>query len=222
MEGSRNSGWQTRRLFYVDPGKVSGERLTRVICRPLEPSANQMFPKVFGRTTPSPSLSSSTPRASTTTPDHAQPAARDTPDPRPSSASQRPTSSRTTSSRPLSRSPEKKASVKADKKSSLSRSPKKKDRAHDPDTHPLNLLPEERARLSRLSARMDQEKQQTNGNGTADKPTQNGDAAPAPPPHKTPTTPPPSTEDAEAFKAAGNKYFKAGDYTKAIAEYTKG
>jgi DnaJ family protein C protein 7 len=69
---------------------------------------------------------------------------------------------------------------------------------------------------------MDQDKSQTNGNGTADKPTQNGDAAPAPPPHKTPTTPPPSTEDAEAFKAAGNKYFKAGDYTKAIAEYTKG
>ncbi|KEQ73737.1 TPR-like protein [Aureobasidium namibiae CBS 147.97] len=69
---------------------------------------------------------------------------------------------------------------------------------------------------------MDQEKQQANGNSTADKPTQNGDAAPAPPPHKTPTTPPPlSTEDAEAFKAAGNKYFKAGDYTKAIAEYTK-
>ncbi|KEQ96206.1 hypothetical protein AUEXF2481DRAFT_64813 [Aureobasidium subglaciale EXF-2481] len=68
---------------------------------------------------------------------------------------------------------------------------------------------------------MDQEKQPTNGNGTADKAAQNGDAAPAPPPHKTPTTPPPSTEDAEAFKAAGNKYFKAGDYTKAIQEYTK-
>lgn len=203
--------------------KVSGERLTRVICRPLDGSAYQMFPKVFGRTTPSPSLSSSAPRASTTTPDQAQSSARDTPEPRPSSASQRPTNSRTTSSRPLSRSPEKKASAKADKKSSLSRSPKKKDRAHDPDTHPLNLPPEERARLSRLSARMDQEKQQTNGNSTADKPTQNGDAAPAPPPHKTPTTPPPvSTEDAEAFKAAGNKYFKAGDYTKAIAEYTKG
>jgi DnaJ family protein C protein 7 len=183
-----------------------------------------MFPKVFGRTTPSPSSSSSHPRASTTTPDLAQPAARDTAEPRPSSASQRPTSSRTTSSRLQSRSPEKKASLlKADKKSSSSRSPKKKDRAHDPDTHPLNYPPEERARLSRLSARMDQEKSQTNGNGTAaDKPTQNGHDAPAPPPHKTPTTPPPSTEDAEAFKAAGNKYFKAGDYTKAIAEYTKG
>jgi DnaJ family protein C protein 7 len=188
--------------------------------------SNQMFPKVFGRTTPKPSLSPSTPRASSTTPDQAQPIARDTSEPAlPSSVSQqRPISSRTTSSRPLSRSPEKKSSLKSDKKSSLSRSPKKKDRAHDPDTHPLNYPPEERARLYRLSVRMDQEKQQTNGNGTAaDKPTQNGEAAPAPPPHKTPTTPPPvSTEDAEAFKAAGNKYFKAGDYTKAIAEYTKG
>ncbi|KAK6006174.1 hypothetical protein QM012_006584 [Aureobasidium pullulans] len=179
-----------------------------------------MFPKVFGRTTSSPSLSTSTPRASASQSDQAQPSARDSPEPRPSSASQRSTSSRTTS-RPLSRSPEKKQSVRADKKSSLLRSPKKKDRAHDPDTHPLNLPPQERARLSRLAARMDQEKSQTNGTGAADTPTQNGDTAPAPPPHKTPTTPPPSTEDAEAFKAAGNKYFKAGDYTKAIAEYTK-
>ncbi|KAH0367597.1 TPR-like protein, partial [Aureobasidium melanogenum] len=180
-----------------------------------------MFPKVFGRTTSSPSLSTSTPRASASQPDQAHPPARDSPEPRPSSASQRPTSSRTTS-RPLSRSPEKKqSSAKADKKSSLLRSPKKKDRAHDPDTHPLNLPPQERARLSRLAARMDQEKQQTNGNAAADTPAQNGDTAPVPPPHKTPTTPPPSTEDAEAFKAAGNKYFKAGDYTKAIAEYTK-
>ncbi|KAI4715524.1 TPR-like protein [Aureobasidium sp. EXF-10727] len=169
-----------------------------------------MFPRVFGRNTASPSSSSSSSSAPKST---THSAASDTPLPRPSSVSQRPTSSRTTS-RPLSRSPEKKA--KADKKS------KKQDKAHDPDTHPLNLPPQERARLSRLSVRMDQEKQQTNGNGTADKLTQNGDAAPAPPPHKTPTTPPPpTTEDAEAFKAAGNKYFKAGDYTKAIAEYTK-
>ena len=182
-----------------------------------------MFPKVFGRTTSSPSLSTPTlrARASASQSDQAHPPARDSPEPRPSSASQRPTSSRTTS-RALSRSPEKKQSAKPDKKSSLLRSPKKKERAHDPDTHPLNLPPQERARLSRLAARMDQEKQQTNGNAAADTPAQNGDTAPVPPPHKTPSTPPPSTEDAEAFKAAGNKYFKAGDYTKAIAEYTKG
>jgi DnaJ family protein C protein 7 len=69
---------------------------------------------------------------------------------------------------------------------------------------------------------MDQEKQQANGTSPVDKPTQNGDSAPAPPPHTTPASPPVSTEDAEAFKAAGNKYFKAGDYDKAIQEYTKG
>lgn len=68
---------------------------------------------------------------------------------------------------------------------------------------------------------MDQEKQpQTNG--SAEKSAQNGDGAPAPPPHRTPASPPPPTEDAEAFKAAGNKYFKAKDYDKAIQEYTKG
>jgi len=48
---------------------------------------------------------------------------------------------------------------------------------------------------------------------------------PAPPPHKTPTSPPappaPTLEDAEAFKATGNKLYKAGDYRKAIVEYTK-
>ncbi|KAI5243176.1 TPR-like protein [Aureobasidium subglaciale] len=175
-----------------------------------------VLPKVFGRSSTSSSAPSSQPKSTSSPADQT----RSTPEPRPSSPSQRPSPSRT-STRPLSRLPETKASAKPAKKSSLSLSPKKKDKAHDPDTHPLNLPPEERRRLSRLSARMDQEKQQTNGNGTADKAAQNGDAAPAPPPHKTPTTLPPSTEDAEAFKAAGNKYFKAGDYTKAIQEYTK-
>jgi len=46
-------------------------------------------------------------------------------------------------------------------------------------------------------------------------------AGPPPPPHKTPTTTPP-TVDAEACKAAGNKFFKAGNYNKAIEEYSKG
>lgn len=62
----------------------------------------------------------------------------------------------------------------------------------------------------------------------------NEDGSPIPPPHKTPTSPPPQeaqsqpqqppkpTVDAEACKAAGNKFFKAKDYDKAIAEYTKG
>lgn len=61
----------------------------------------------------------------------------------------------------------------------------------------------------------------------------NDDGSPIPPPHKVPTSPPPQpqpqpqlppkpTVDAEACKAAGNKFFKAKDYDKAIKEYTRG
>lgn len=61
----------------------------------------------------------------------------------------------------------------------------------------------------------------------------NDDGSPIPPPHKVPTSPPPQSQsqpqpppkptvDAEACKAAGNKFFKAKDYDKAIKEYTKG
>lgn len=57
---------------------------------------------------------------------------------------------------------------------------------------------------------------------------------PTPPPHRTPTSPPPQMqpeppaapeireEEAEAFKASGNKLYKAGQYGSAIDEYTKG
>ena len=56
----------------------------------------------------------------------------------------------------------------------------------------------------------------------------NGDSenhAPQPPAHKTQTTATPDStaaSDAIAFKDAGNKFFKAKQYDKAIAEYTKG
>lgn len=68
-------------------------------------------------------------------------------------------------------------------------------------------------------------------------PTTNGvngdheEQRPTPPPHRTPATPPPETksekpqireEEAEAFKAAGNKLYKAGQYGSAVDEYTKG
>lgn len=70
---------------------------------------------------------------------------------------------------------------------------------------------------------------QTNIPGAFDTPKTNGTKVngegPAPPPHKTPTSPPaaaaPTPEDAEAFKTAGNKLYKAGNYKKAIEEYTK-
>lgn len=53
------------------------------------------------------------------------------------------------------------------------------------------------------------------------------DQGPVPPPHKSnPTSPVPAAaptpEDAEAFKTAGNKFYKAKEYKKAIEEYTKG
>lgn len=65
-----------------------------------------------------------------------------------------------------------------------------------------------------------------NGAANANSTNSNGDA-PVPPPHKSnPTSPaapaPPTPEDAEAFKANGNKFYKAKDYKKAIEEYTKG
>ncbi|KAG5968017.1 hypothetical protein E4U58_002023 [Claviceps cyperi] len=112
----------------------------------------------------------------------------------------------------------------------------------DPDTHPLNLPPEERRRLSKLSSStmgdpvdMDQAtsaspsasqnhnaKLQTNFSV----PITNGahkDEAPAPPPHRSnPSSPVPTQQDdAEAYKAAGNRFFKERNYTKAIEQYTK-
>ncbi|KAK8167355.1 hypothetical protein BC567DRAFT_13603 [Phyllosticta citribraziliensis] len=105
--------------------------------------------------------------------------------------------------------------------------------SRDRDTHPLNLPPEERRKLSARmtdsvpNTPMDVDREATSSpapaspstkaNGT---PEANGDkAAPTPPPHKTPASSPP--QDAESFKAAGNKFFKAKDYEKAIKEYSK-
>ena len=40
---------------------------------------------------------------------------------------------------------------------------------------------------------------------------------------KTPTPPPHDpTAEADSFKAAGNKFFKSGDYDRAVSEYNKG
>lgn len=53
----------------------------------------------------------------------------------------------------------------------------------------------------------------------------NGSGSPVPPPHRVisepPVLPKPSV-DAEAYKTLGNKFYKAGDFDKAIQEYTKG
>ena len=72
---------------------------------------------------------------------------------------------------------------------------------------------------------------QSNMPGAFEPPKTNGTnvngEGPAPPPHKSnPTSPVPAAaptpEEAEAFKAAGNKFYKAKEYKKAIEEYTKG
>ncbi|KAL9096265.1 MAG: hypothetical protein Q9163_006457, partial [Psora crenata] len=100
------------------------------------------------------------------------------------------------------------------------------------DTHPLNLPPGERER--RLSAMsmpgdstggspmdVDPEMDTTNLNGTANQAQTDDDRSPTPPPHKVPSPPPKPSIDPEACKALGNKYFKAKDYMRAAAEYTK-
>jgi len=145
------------------------------------------------------------------------------------------------------------------RKSKTSSSPTKRNsKKYDPNSHPLNLPPEELRRLSAMSVASEgypQPQPQTADDTTTATspapsspsvnnvpgafPQQNGkvngekkeDAAPRPPPHRTPTSPPPAKNptsppaptpaDAEAFKASGNKYFKAKDYANAIREYTK-
>lgn len=116
----------------------------------------------------------------------------------------------------------------------------------DPNTHPLNLPPEERKRLSALatsamngrnSSSMDIDREPVNGTSTPPPqnaqanfsvPIPNGtgkrDGAPTPPPHKSnPSSPTPTPlEDAESYKAAGNRFFKERNYTKAIEQYSKG
>jgi DnaJ homolog subfamily C member 7 len=129
--------------------------------------------------------------------------------------------------------------------------------SYDPNSHPLNLPPEQLRRLSALSALsnsnmseplpmdMDMDVDRPNGAPSSPTPTQpavptspevpsgngvNGATngrAPTPPPHKSAPTSPapapvPTAEDAEAFKTAGNKYYKAKEYKRAIEEYTKG
>ncbi|KAH7170243.1 hypothetical protein EDB81DRAFT_156885 [Dactylonectria macrodidyma] len=116
----------------------------------------------------------------------------------------------------------------------------------DPDTHPLNLPPEERKRLSDLATSamngnsMDIDREPVNGAARASTPPNsnpsaqanfsvpitNGsghDEAPPPPPHKSnPSSPTISPqEDAESYKAAGNRFFKDKNYAKAIEQYSK-
>jgi hypothetical protein len=85
----------------------------------------------------------------------------------------------------------------------------------DPDAMETTPAPEERSTTPA-----------TNGvNGEHSKGAEE-ETRPKPPPHRTPASPPAKPairpEDAEAFKAAGNKFYKAAQYGNAIDEYTKG
>ena len=142
------------------------------------------------------------------------------------------------------------ASAHMRKKSSPTKKEKRREK-EDRNSHPLNLPPEELRRLSAAIAReeitraaMDGDENQRNGssptpmesppatpsnaapgafpesaNGAPNGINGKAERNPTPPPHKEPMKP---KVDAEACKAAGNKFFKAKDYLRAIDEYTKG
>jgi DnaJ family protein C protein 7 len=127
----------------------------------------------------------------------------------------------------------------------------KKKSKPEKNSHPLNLPPDELRQLSAAMAEananndaMDIDTPQVpespkktsppttpfqSAPGAFPDSTTNGDTngvnghedekSPTPPPHK---EPPPPPVDAEACKAAGNKFFKAKDYLRAITEYSKG
>jgi DnaJ family protein C protein 7 len=119
--------------------------------------------------------------------------------------------------------------------------------SYDRDSHPLNLPPDELRRLSAMAAARDRDDLRSSMDIESDGPAPvssspddsplafsssepNGfhaektEQTPTPPPHASvppPPVPPPQV-DPEACKLAGNKFFKAGDFARAIQEYTKG
>ncbi|KAI9803670.1 MAG: hypothetical protein M1833_000582 [Piccolia ochrophora] len=171
-----------------------------------------VLPHLFKKKSPSPSKAKRNSRADSPTPD----SIRSSP-----------------SSSPSKRSPVKSGRDRASKPHSAQ---PPRGRSYDFHSHPLNLPPEQLRRLSALSVMsdpptpMDVDQDGPGSTVTSSPPPTtpgtngaNGDSSPVPPLHKTRTSPPPQqpSVDAEAFKAAGNKHFKAKEYDKAIKEYTK-
>ena len=126
-------------------------------------------------------------------------------------------------------------------KSHQSRSDSKHSRRPSEGSHPLNRPLEELRRASyfnTMAEPMDLDRDTPAPTSPAEtSPVANGahgeeqkeEAPPPPPPHRTPTSPKQEngpqqslSADAEAYKAAGNKFFKAKEYNRAIQEYSKG
>lgn len=122
-------------------------------------------------------------------------------------------------------------------------------KSSDSQLHPLNLPPEELRRLSALrTANMGSPKEENGepmqestpapqqapgafpqANGAGVNGEHSDESGPAPPPHRSASNSPVQSApvqstpvDAEQCKEAGNKFFKAKQYDKAIEEYTKG
>ncbi|KAI6246148.1 DnaJ subfamily C member 7 [Erysiphe necator] len=119
--------------------------------------------------------------------------------------------------------------------------------SYSSDLHPLNLPPEQRRKLSVLSnmpdpEHMDEDTDTTNTTSNPSKINVNplvregskkngcspstNEEGPVPPPHRSNSNSPivitsSPAEEAEIYKCAGNKHYKAKDYKKAIEEYTK-
>lgn len=195
----------------------------------------------------SPSLSQSRPHAASPRSDPSSPV-------KPSGSSKSPTKK---SARPASpahpqREPSKSKSSRSFGRHSSDSRRAKYDPKYDPNTHPLNLHPDEIKRLSALAAmsdrnsfdKMDVDKENSaqspssppppqqptksftvpiNSPTNGTKPESNGEG-PAPPPHRSnPSSPVPSdAEQAENYKSLGNKSFKERQYKKAIKEYSQG
>ena len=126
-------------------------------------------------------------------------------------------------------------------KSHRARSDSRHSRRPSEGSHPLNRPLEELRKssyLNTMSEPMDLDRDTPAPTTPLEKPSvANGvngddhkeDAPPPPPPHRTPTSPQQENgpqqspaADGEAYKAAGNKFFKAKEYNRAILEYGKG
>lgn len=151
------------------------------------------------------------PRKSSSRPSHSRTSS--TPPPKPSSASRHP--------------PSTSARFSFSSASRSSRSSAGHRYSHDPNSHPLNLPPDELRRLTAMAAAADRSSMDIDSNDprlNSSSSATNGvngsqnERSPTPPPHTSSGTP----AEADSFKLAGNKFFKDGNFARAIEEFNKG